>query len=237
MALRRCSSLFLIRLEGSAIPMVYTKEDAIRIVVSCAEKFHNELEGKSLLMILADKHNRTSYIEFSFYGYNYLHLTGLKVKRAFGASKELSVDNDIISANDFYRRCLNHKLSASDFEFSDDGTTALKLDILPNVISKNLSAKMVGDYDSPKPRLYTDKLAGGTNGCVGFVVDGNSYRYVPNTILKEDIRNCCSSLMRVISIYRKSINDHDYAEIVYMTKKINWEQITYPEEYSYLVLK
>lgn len=127
----------------------FTKEQAISIVVKCAEKYKTELENKKLLFVCSDKHKKVSYIEFSFYRNNYMHLTGLKPNN-FN-------DNKIISANDFYQKCLDHKLSVSDFEFSKNGTTHMKLAVLPDIICKNLHANIIGDYNSPKPHLYTKK--------------------------------------------------------------------------------
>ena len=135
----------------------FTKDEAIKIVAQCAQAYQKELDGKSLLFLCTDKHKRVFPFEFSFYGNNYLHLTGLKApKGADGESAGLF-------ANDFYQKCLDHKLSPADFEFSEDGTTHMKLEVLPTVISKNLQAKMIGDYNSSKPRLYTEKVAGSTN--------------------------------------------------------------------------
>ena len=74
----------------------YAKEEAISIVVQCAEKYHTELEGKTLLFICTDKHKRTVPIEFSFYGNNYMHLTGLK------PSRQTADASTGLFANDFY---------------------------------------------------------------------------------------------------------------------------------------
>ncbi len=82
---------------------------------------------------------------------NFLHLTGLKVKKhKYNADgiENTNDSDDTISAKEFYEKCLAHRLSASDFEFARDGTTPLKLDVLPRLISKNLSATMIGDYNS-----------------------------------------------------------------------------------------
>ena len=162
----------------------YTKEQAIKIVVTCAEAYKENLANKNLLFICQDKHKRTSAIEFSFDASNFLHLTGLKIKKKKHGSEE---SDDAISAKEFYEKCIAHRLSVSDFEFAKDGTTPLKLDVLPKLISKNLSATMIGDYNSQNPKLVTDKLAGSTAACMGFVPTGPANRYVPNTILKVDI--------------------------------------------------
>lgn len=69
----------------------YTKEQAISIVVSCAERYRDELANKNLLFICQDKHKRTTAIEFSFDASNFLHLTGLKIKKHRETQRILSV--------------------------------------------------------------------------------------------------------------------------------------------------
>ena len=207
----------------------YTKEEAISIVVQCAEKYHTELEGKTLLFICTDKHKRTVPIEFSFYGNNYMHLTGLKPSRQ---TADASIG---LFANDFYQKCLEHKLSVNDFDFSEDGTTHLKLDVLPNVICKNLRASIVGDYNSSKPRLYTEKIVGSTHACMGFAFDRKTLEYVPNTVIQEDARDLTSNAVRVIAVYRKDAQAERYEELTYKAKKVDWELIKFPERYEYLM--
>lgn len=209
----------------------YTKEQAIRVVVACAEEYQKNLVNKNLLFLCMDKHKRVHAIEFSFDASNFLHLTGLKVKQIRYKEKH---EDDAISAIDFYEKCLAQRLRTSDFEFAKDGTTPLKLDVLPRLISKNLSATMIGDYNSRNPKLVTDKLAGGTAACMGFVPTGPSERYVPNTVLKIDIRAYIRNQMRVIAVYRKPMNVSQYEEITYAAKKIDWDVIEFPDQYTYL---
>lgn len=207
----------------------FTKDEAIKIVVQCAQAYQKELDGKSLLFLCTDKHKRVFPFEFSFYGNNYLHLTGLKApKGADGESAGLF-------ANDFYQKCLDHKLSPVDFEFSEDGMTHMKLEVLPTVISKNLQAKMIGDYNSSKPRLYTEKVAGSTNACVGFILDQTMQKYVPNTVLQEDVRDMTKSALRVIAVYRKAITAPQYEEQTYTAKKFDFSDVEFPEKFKYLM--
>lgn len=107
----------------------YTKAEAIGIVVRCAQTYKQELDGKNLLFICTDKHKKTIPIELSFYGNNYLHLTGLKAPKS--ENGDIAVE---LFANDFYQKCLDHKLSPTDFDFAEDGTTHMELDVLPTVI-------------------------------------------------------------------------------------------------------
>ena len=204
----------------------YTKEEAINIVVECAKAYKNELAGRSLLFIGIDKQKKTSFVELSFYGNNFMHLTGLKAPRRDKANRPF--------ANAFYKKSLNHKLSPTDFDFSDDGTTHMKLEVLPGIINKYLQAHMIGDYDTTKPRLVTEKLAGSTSACMGFIFDQKLKQYVPNTVVKEDIRDITRRYSTVIAVYRKAIDDLQYTEMTFKSKKVDFSVIDFPDEFKYL---
>lgn len=225
------SSLFL-QIEGYGTMKRYTKEEAVAVAVKCAEQYHSELDGKNLLFICCNKHKEIFPIELSFYGNNYMHLTGLKPKKIVDGESEVAHD---LFANDFYQKCLDHKLSPTDFDFSDDGTTHMKLAVLPGIICKNLHASIIGDYNSSKPRLYTEKIVGGIHACMGFIFDSEMSEYVPNTVIKEDIRDLTANEVRVIAVYRKPACAKQYEEITYKAKKVDWVSIKYPEEYQYLM--
>ncbi|MCD8110415.1 MAG: PBECR4 domain-containing protein [Clostridiales bacterium] len=212
--------------------MSYTKEEAIQRVVSCAEIYRDELNKRNLLFVCMDKHKKLSYFEVAFYNYNFMHLTGLRPCNR--KSDNSTANTDRLSAVVFYDRCISHKLSPDDFDFSDQGTTPLKLDALPLVIKKNLMATMIGDYNSPRPKLYSEKFAGGVTACIGFIKDKSSKEYVPNTVLKDDIRNNVGNYARIIATYRKHQTEEKYSEIVYAAKKIDWATIIFSDKYSYL---
>lgn len=115
-------------------------------------------------------------------------------------------------------------------------TTEMKMRVLPSLMKKNLSAKMLGDYNMSQPKLYTDKIAGSLSACMGFVRDGGEGRFVPNTVLEGDIRTKVKTADRIIATYRKSRSEEQYSEIVFTAKKVEWEKIVLPEEYRYLAL-
>ena len=204
----------------------FSKEDAISIVVKCAEQYKENLADRNILLICRSKQNVISTIELSFDASNFLHLTGLKLRQKTGQNR--------MSAKVFYNRCLSHQLSAADFDLAADGTTPLKLEILPRLLSKDLSVKMIGDYNSRNPKLVTDKLAGNTIACLGFVSSQPSGKYVPNTVLKLDMRDYVSGWLQVIAVYRKPREAKCYEEMTYFAKKVAWDEVNYPEPYSYL---
>lgn len=209
-----------------------TKEMAISIVVSCAKQYKENLAGKSLLFVCQDKDEKVSCMEFTFDASNFMHLTGLKPMGYIDDNSDETIKR--IRAKDFYKKCLNHKLSVRDFEFSPDGTTPLKLEVLPSIINKNLSANMIGDYNSSNPKLYTQKLVGNVNACMGFVEDEHTFRYVPNTVLKIDMRDYVTNSARVLAVFRKMRDTDKYYECTYVAKGVSTKEIKYPSEYAYL---
>lgn len=219
-ALRRRSPPFFQKEKVYA--MGRTKEDAIKIVVSCAERYDAELNRKSLLFLCTDKHKRVTTFEVSFHSWNYLHLTGLKTGNG-------------ITARQFYERCLHHSLSPNDIDFAKDGTTELKLDVLPHVICKNLRANSIGDFNQQGLQLVTEKLIGGQKACLGFTREKQSDQYIPNTLLKGDIRDHTTNYLRIVVTFRKALQDSDYQEITYLAKNVDWDTVNFSDQYEPLM--
>lgn len=119
------------------------KEKAIRIITSCAKEYHKNLEGRNLLFIYGT-FKEPEYFEAAFSPENFCHLTG--VERTAG-----------YSAEQFYQRCLHGKLNPSHFELRKNGTTEMKLSVLPRLMNIDRTATMVGVYDNSKTFLITDK--------------------------------------------------------------------------------
>lgn len=198
----------------------YSKNEAIARLTSCAEKYAKELLGCSFLLLFLIANNTVGCVEICFPESAYLHLTGVRLTKAESAGK-------------FFSKCLSGKLSPRDFEFAPDGSTAQKLDVLPSLITKNFSAKMIGDYNSSRPKLYTEKLVGSTKACLGFVLDNTLGKYVPNTLLRADLRDNVLDCKRVVAVLRKNQAQKYYSEITYKVN-INWSDLKWPDKYLYL---
>lgn len=198
------------------------KEDVLPIVFSCADAYLENLSGHTLLFICSDKHKNLYAVEVTFNASSFLHMTGLKTNN--------------ISAKDFLKRCKKRRLSTKDFNLDKSGFVEMKLKILPMLMHKNLSAKMIGNIYEYKPMLYTEKLAGNIQGCMGFKTDSKTGVYVPNTVIKDDIKNCVDHPDRIILTYRKKQNETFFSELVYTAKNIDWENIKLPKGYENLPL-
>lgn len=215
-----------------------TKEQILDKIIECAKKYQENLEGKVLLVLYHNKkENKIDYIELHFHARNFLHLTGVDLK-----DKYFKKDKNDIPSVLFYKKCLSEtdRLTVNHFNLSKNGIENLKLAVLPTLLESDLSSNMIGDFLSSKPKLITNKLTGNTQGCLGFVIDSSTQEYVPNTILKEDVRRCTKPTNRIIAIFRKQKNEETYTEFTYIAKnkkknEIKWNHIKFPKEFTYLL--
>lgn len=186
------------------------KKESLAIIYDCAKRYKENLAGRTLMFVYMDKHKRIGCLEVSFDASNFQHLTGIETQE--------------LTSREFYRCCIDKRLGMGQFKLSAKGTTVLKLQVLPMLVKPDMSANMLGNYDVMRPKLYTEKLTGNIKGCMGFV-KGKGERYVPNTVLKEDIRDVSVKTARIILTCRKDKEDKEYKEIVYKAKNVAWDDI------------
>lgn len=188
------------------------KKDALAILFKCADEYRNNLENRNLLLIFGDRKKAHSF-ETTFFQRNYLHLTGV-----------IPDQDKFKSATEFYKACIDKRLTVDDFEFVSANLTEMKLSVLMQMMNIHKSAKMVGDYNFNKSQLYTERLAGGIFGCMGFIRENEFY--VPNTVIKEDLRDVTLKPQhRVLAIMRKKIASLEYKEVTYIAKGIKLEEL------------
>lgn len=200
--------------------MAFNEQEILTKLFNCAEKYKENLCGKQLLFIARDKDMSLEFINTVFRTGNFQHLTGVVTPN--------------ISAKDFFKRCLSKRLSFKDIKLHEDGTTILKLSVLPILMEKNLSANMLANYAGQNLKLYSEKIVGNINACIGFVKDIKSEVYVPNTVLKQDIRNISDNTKRIIAIFNKEYTDKNYTKLVYTAKNIDLNKINFPSNLTYL---
>lgn len=186
------------------------EKETLKILKESAIKYKENLKDKNLLIIYKEK-TEIKYIEILFLARNFMHLTGVKCNDKNGK---------YMPANQFYQACLNNKLSYKDITAKPNGTTKLKLDILSQLININKNFKMIGVYNNYKNELITEILLGNINMCLGLTKNISSY-YIPNTLLKEDIRKIVIKPYRIIAVLKKDMKDEKYKNIIYLNKKID----------------
>jgi len=189
------------------------KTEAHKIILECAGQYKINLANRSLLFVFNNAGVIQSF-EVVCMPRNYLHLTGVVLTNNYRSI-------------DFYEMCIDKRLSPLAYEFSKDGTTQMKLSVLSQVMNIHKTAKMVGDYTHTKSMLVTEKLAGTVTACLGFIRErGKRNSYVPNTVLREDIRNVVDKPpKKVLAIFRKHKNERIYRECTYLAKDVSLETI------------
>lgn len=182
------------------------KSEAISIISKCAKSYKKYLDGNQVAFVYRDENNHSSYAEVKFRSYNFLHFTGVNLRKG-------------LNANDFYRFALNNRLSERDFSFKSCHTTELKLKVLDTIMSIDTKARMIGNYIGPHLELYTEKVTGTTTACLGLTEKGNCY--IPNSVLNEDIRSIVPKPPgKIYAIFKKSINSTLYTQLTYQSQNM-----------------
>ena len=197
-----------------------TKDEIVKIILKSAKIYSENLENKNMLFLYKDKSNKINYFEAVFDPRQFHHLTGTKI-----------VNKNIKSKKEFYNMCLKNNISKNDIEVAEDGTTRLKMEVLPYLMNLHKTSNMVCIFDGYSVKLQTEKLVGNIKGCIGFVQDKRDGNYfVPNTILNEDIRKLSNNTSRLIAVYSKLIKEPSYTNLCYLAKGINISELKIPEE-------
>ena len=192
------------------------KARALKIIVSSAELYNENLNGHNLL-ILCKNDKSICHYTMAFQEQNFLHLTGM------------IPDSKKMTSFDFYRRCINRKLSTNDFKYKSEHTTKLKLDVLTQAMEIHKKARNIGEYGNTGLNLFSEILAGTENFAMGFIIGDEEGRFYPNTVVKEDIRELLAKERKfpIIAILRKSFKDELYNEITYLSININRNKLKY----------
>lgn len=188
------------------------EKQIVKVICECAKMYDTNLKGKNLMFIFENRQTKKiEFIETQFLSSNFKHLTGVEYK-------------DKKTSTEFFQLCLKNKLSYKKIIQKQNGTTRLKLEILPQLVKIGKNAKIVADYDNSKVNLYTEKLIGNIRCCIGFVKKGQYY--LPNTIMKQDIRQITKgSTWAIIAILEKTRKESKYSKITYNKNNVNIKKI------------
>lgn len=133
----------------------------------------------------------------------------------------------------FYRKCVENKLSTDEFQFKRDGTTQLKLEALPTLLDITKITKIAGDYNKSRPYLLVDKLIGGVNFCLWLSQEDNVY--VPSSALLEDIKKLTDALSQVLAILEKDFDTEIYFTVKHVAKEVNFKEVNLPQDITSMI--
>lgn len=190
------------------------QKEIIKKLKEAANIYKENLKNTNILIIY-NKNKKVQYIEILFLARNFMHLTGVR---------SLESKEKYKNANQFYNACLNNKLSYKNIVTKNDGTTTLKLDIISNLVNIDKKCKMIGMYNDYKRELITDILIGSVHMCVGLIKEQKKY-YIPNTLLKEDIRKLTVEQYPIVGILKKNVKEEKYSVVTYLSKKLDIKKL------------
>ena len=117
----------------------------------------------------------------------------------------------------------------------DDGTTNLKLEALPKLVTFIHFSKMTMLYNGIRPKLNVDRLAGTTSYCLEFTKERKYY--MPSSCLLEDIRDLGTNPSQILFVLSKDniANNLIYRKIRYVAKGVSLNKINLPDELCKLI--
>lgn len=176
---------------------------AIKKLNQFATMYSENLLGFKFLFIYRDIYS-INFIEVVFSESNFKHLTGVVTS---------------MSSSLFFSECLSQQLKLNDFDFSRDGTTGSKFQVLDKILTIHTTARYIGDYNSQRPWIITDKLIGDYECCLGLQL--NKKFYIPNSVLKSNIsKEVQLPPRKILASLRTERNAKVYSELCYQKPDI-----------------
>lgn len=192
--------------------------EILSTISKCLKDYEKNLKNKKVMFIIENKDRTIDKIEVYFPKSCYYHLTGISLCRKDGRK---------INSYEFYDLLKSERLSLEKYNIQKrDSTTDLKLQVLPQLMKIDRVANMIGNFSNYNLFLQTKKIAGNINACMGFIKDSKSNIYVPNTVLKKDIRDITDNRAKIVAIFKKDVNDNFYKNITYLKQNFQIEDIS-----------
>jgi hypothetical protein len=182
---------------------------AISVVYQCAPLYETLTQRDYLFIYKKDAHS-VCFIDPVFQKHNFLHLTGLKYA---GSGARV--------ADEFYEAALGQRLKVDRVSMDLHKTAEAKLQVLPSLVALPETCRKIGFYVESGFKLHTEVLAGNLTCCMGFVLSGSG-RYVPNTVLKKDMKTICRPpLHTIVAALSKEKGEQQYSRIHHVDPRTN----------------
>ena len=181
----------------------------LTIIINAAKQYENVLNKRHFCIVFKKK-DTFELVEVAFQDINFLHLTGVKTK---------------LSAKVFYSAALSGKLSLKDIAMDSNGTTQLKMQVLPFLHELLFNNCMIGDFINSGICIKADYFVGNTKAVlsVGFRYGKNID--FPVTLYKEDVRKLSQPTNKVLAIFAKDYQQKKYKECTYISKGQNEKEL------------
>ena len=182
--------------------------EIFNVISKCLKDYDKNLKNKNVMFIVENKERVISKVEVYFPKSCYYHLTGINLYNKNGKQ---------VNSYQFYDLIHSERLNLQKYVIKrKDRTTDLKLEVLPQLMRIDRIANMVGNFSNDNLFLQTEKIAGNINACMGFIKSSQLHTYIPNTVLKKDIRDITNNRGKIIAIFKKDRIEKSYKNITYL---------------------
>lgn len=182
--------------------MKYDKKKAVDIITVAARDYHKYLQDKHFLLIYQDVKN-IEVTQVEFRSNHFLHLTGIKTE---------------LSAQRFYEKCLNRKLSVLPF--------------LHELLYNNC---MIGNFINSGICIKADYFVGNTKAVLSVGFRWGKRTDFPVTLYKEDVRKLSSPTNKVLAIFVKDYDQQAYTKYTYLSKGQEIQKLLVSDEVKKLI--
>ena len=182
--------------------MKYDKKMAIGIIINAAQNYQKKLRDK-IFLIIYQHGSEIDTVQVEFRDNHFLHLTGVKTK---------------LTAQHFYEKCLNSKLSEAEIELDYKGKAQQKLYVLPFLHELLYHNCMIGTFINSGICIKADYFIGNTKAVLSVGFRFGKKADFPVTLYKEDVRKLSQPTNKVLAILVKSYHQQKYTECTYLSK-------------------
>lgn len=190
----------------------YDKKMAVKVISEAAKNYKEYLQDRHFLIVYQEK-EKVKTVQVEFRDNHFLHLTGVTTK---------------LSAQQFYEKCINSKLSVAEFELDKNGKTQRKLAVLPFLHELLYHNCMIGNFINSGIYIKADYFVGNTKAVLSVGFRYGKKKDFPVTLYKEDIKKLSHPTNKVLAIFSKNYHEYYYTECTYLSKwkKVNELQLS-----------
>ena len=178
------------------------KQKVATKLIQAAQKYDEYLNNLHFLIVY-QKDNQHQLVQIGFRDLHFKHLTGVESR---------------LSAQRFYAKCINNKLSINDFEISKDGKSEQKLIVLPYLHELLYHNCMIGVFINSGIRIQADYFVGDTKAVLSVGFRQGIRVDIPVTLYKENVKKLSKPVYKVLAIFKKRYNQIEYKECTYLSK-------------------
>lgn len=183
----------------------YTKKEAVNRITLTAKSYKEKLAGKKFKIIYQENQNTKECIVI-FLPRHFKHLTGVISS---------------LSATNFYKVCIDNKLSLDSFNFDRQGHSHMKLAVLPRLPDLLYNPCWIGRSINNDIYINADYFVGDTKCVLSLGIRENEKYDFPITLKNQSIKENVHKEFRVVKVMMQLLSDNNDWQEIYTYENID----------------